>query len=173
MCDHLDDGEPEPGSGFTLAVATAEALEGMLEELRREAGAFVGDVELEGAVRSRNGESNLAVAVAECILDEVGESLLEAETIAVQRLAGLDPTRDRSSRCLGSPLEASRHRGEQVSGIERLEAKRQPPPLEARDQEEVFGELRQPIDILSRRANRPAELLGRVAVSECEIQLRA
>ncbi len=47
-------------------------------------------------------------------------------------------------------------------------AKRQLTPVAAGDQEEVFGELRQPVDLLRRSADGLAELLGGAGMPERE-----
>src|SRR5438093_3105341 len=91
--DRGDDREPEPGSRAAARVAgAAEALEGVLEELLRDASALVAHVELERAVRSCRGERDRAAAVTERVVDEIAERLLDAQAVerGDKRLARAD-----------------------------------------------------------------------------------
>src|SRR5690242_7382308 len=81
--DRGDDGEAEAHTGcLTRSVGAAEALEGVWDELGREAGAVVADAELEGAVLIGGFESYRACAVAERVLDQVGERLFQPPPVA-------------------------------------------------------------------------------------------
>src|SRR5690349_24949200 len=81
--DRGDDGEPEAHARrLARPVGAAEALEGVRHELRWEAGAVVADPELECAVLLCGFESYRACAVAERVLDQVGERLLQPSPVA-------------------------------------------------------------------------------------------
>src|SRR5204862_6484552 len=69
------------------------------------------------------------------------------------------------------PLEPGRDRREELARLERLDAQREASALRAGDQEQIFGELRQPVDLLDRAADRLTELLLRRAVTERELEL--
>jgi hypothetical protein len=55
--DDLDDGEAEPGAGAMAGrVGAGEVVKGKVQELGREAGTPVTDVELEPAVAAQGGQ---------------------------------------------------------------------------------------------------------------------
>lgn len=74
-----DDRQPEPDPAAASArVAAREAFEGALLEAGRETGTLVDDMQLESVVRAGRTDRNRPIAVAQCVLDEVGERLLDA-----------------------------------------------------------------------------------------------
>ena len=80
--DGADDREPEAGAAAaSCGVGAGESVEGMCEELRREAGSFVCHVQLYLSVVARGGEVDGAVSVAERVVDEVRECLLESDPV--------------------------------------------------------------------------------------------
>src|SRR5690349_7391184 len=88
--DRGDDGEAEAHTGcLARSVGAAEPLEGVWDELGWEAGAVVADSELECAVLLGGFESYRACAVAERVLDQVGERLLEPPPVAAHHQAGM------------------------------------------------------------------------------------
>src|SRR6185369_9486413 len=102
--DRLDDRQAEPGAVAAAGgIAPAEALEGAVDELGREAGAAILDVDLDLAHRIACPDGDLAGAVLEGVLDQVGERLLEAQAIALDREAvrGLDDQRASGVRGTG------------------------------------------------------------------------
>ena len=80
--DDVDDGETEPGAcaGARL-VAPAESLERVRDELRSEARPLVADVELDVTVPPLRLQADAAATVAQGVLDEVAECLLNAQAI--------------------------------------------------------------------------------------------
>src|SRR6266571_2758369 len=106
FADRTNDREPEPGArAYTSGVWASEAFEGSLEEVGWEAVTLIGDVELDDAVGRSGDELHVAAAVAERIVHEVGERLLEPEPVAANRESGLAVVPDRSTRLLRAPLE--------------------------------------------------------------------
>src|SRR2546427_4128546 len=100
LADGTDDREPETGAGaFTSDLWPRETLEGSFQEDGRKAVPLIGDVELDDVVGRSGDELHIAAAVAECIVHEVGERLLEPETVAANREAVLGVVPDRSA-CL-------------------------------------------------------------------------
>jgi hypothetical protein len=76
--DQAHDRETEAGTGTVAArVRQREALEGAAEEGRWEARSLVLDVELDGAVHGLSADDDAAAPVAERVVDEVPERLLE------------------------------------------------------------------------------------------------
>src|SRR4051794_34664415 len=84
--DRLDDRQPEPGAAAAAGgIAAREAIEGGGEQLGREARPVVADVELDATLRHGCGQLDGAAAVAQRVVDEVPERLLEAPRIDVDR----------------------------------------------------------------------------------------
>ena len=80
MCprNRIDDGEAEAGaSAGSALVPTAEAVEGPVEEGLAEARPAVGHAKLDVAANPAGFEPDGALAVAEGVLHEVSERLLE------------------------------------------------------------------------------------------------
>src|SRR5436190_5039325 len=81
--DGLDDGEPEAAPVLPSGIDLAEALERAREERLRESFALVEDVQLDAAVAGRGRERDQAAAVAQRVVDHVGERLVQAEGVRV------------------------------------------------------------------------------------------
>src|SRR6476659_8620132 len=77
----LHDRETEARPVGGAAVRTAEALERVRDERLGKAGAMVRDVQLEPTAATPRVERDLAAAVAERVLDEVAERLLEPKAV--------------------------------------------------------------------------------------------
>src|SRR5438034_7622488 len=105
--DRLHNGESETGArAVPSALSAGKAFESVVEELLREAGAFVGDVELDTTVGDGAGEAHLTASVAEGVVDHVRERLLETEPAAMKSRRRLVLGGERASPGLGAPLEA-------------------------------------------------------------------
>src|SRR4051794_10734064 len=95
-CDRSDDREPEPGSGaYACVVGATEPVERFLEEIRGDACALVADVKLERAIGRGGAQGDLSLPVAQGVVDEVAERLLDPQ--AVERC---DERRARANRYL-------------------------------------------------------------------------
>src|SRR3954467_6604236 len=80
--DGADDGQPEPGAAPAARVVGArEAVEGAGGEARREAGPVVTHVELDPVDAGLCGHRDRAASVADRVVHEVAERLLEATWI--------------------------------------------------------------------------------------------
>ena len=80
--------------------------------------------------------------MAERVVDEVAQCLLEPQPVAAHGQSGLRLARERPCRLVGPPLEA-RHDGvEQRPRVDALDPQRQPAAVVASDQEQVVRELR-------------------------------
>src|ERR687891_210075 len=93
--DRVDDGEAEAGAvAGARRVDAAEALERMSKKRGREALSFVADAKDDPNVLAGGVEPDLPASVAEGVIDEVAERLLEPEPVylhlAFRRLADLD-----------------------------------------------------------------------------------
>src|SRR5215207_10880310 len=91
--NRLDDREAEPGPARRPSrVGAAEALEGPVEELRREALPAILDVEFHRPVRLGGAHTDLPAAVLEGVLDHVGERLLDPHPVTVhpEAIGGFD-----------------------------------------------------------------------------------
>ena len=140
------------------AVAAREALERALGEGGREALALIGDLERQPGALPAGPQHDLALAVAERVVDEVAERLAQAQLVGVDRLlvAGVD--RDAAPALAGATGEAARHPVELLAQLERLRPHGQLALARAREDQEVLGQLREVIAFLDRRDQRLADL---------------
>src|SRR5918996_6057864 len=84
--DRLDDREAEPGAvAAARRVALAEALEGAIDEVGGEARAAVLDVNRHLPIPLARSHGDLAPAVLDRVLHQVGERLLDAQAVTVHR----------------------------------------------------------------------------------------
>src|SRR6187200_3015947 len=80
--DRRDDGEAEAAPlSFTALVAARKALEGPWKEGLAEPGAIVHHVQLDGPVLIDGEHGDRARAVAQSVVDEIGQSLLEPQAV--------------------------------------------------------------------------------------------
>ena len=134
--------------------------------------ALVRDAKLDHAVRRRRLESHQARAVAERVVDEVPERLLEAESVAVESHARRVDDLDRSAfRRRRARRTAAQRVVEQLVGRDWLPSQRHPTAVELREDEQVVGEAPQAVDLLGCRAQRLLELLGRARATQGELEL--
>src|SRR5690348_13881816 len=81
--DRGHDREAEPGAAARAgAVCTGEPLEGVLDEVRRKAGPLVRHVEFDRVASRDRTQGDLPGAVAQRVVDQVRERLLESGRIA-------------------------------------------------------------------------------------------
>src|SRR6266540_3962196 len=171
--DHPDDRQPKPGArAFASRLGAAETLERALEEGRRKPVTLVLDVELHGPVDRRRAQVHAAAAVAERVVDEVAERLLEAKAVAADDHSRGGFVGEWPRTLLRAPPKPVHDGRKKLVRIERVEAQWQLPPVGSRDQQKVLGELRQAVHFLRRPAQRLAELLRRAAVVQSELELR-
>lgn len=107
--DHLGNRKTQARTRASAGlIRTSEAFERLGNELGRNPPPLVEDVQLDPAVRFHPAETDRSVTVAERILDEVAESLFEANGIRRhdEPVRGLDL--DRAAGCLRTPSEARR-----------------------------------------------------------------
>ena len=77
--NRTDDRQTQAGAGAVARlVGTGEALEGSLQELGWKPFALIYDMKLHGAPDFLPRQANLARAVAQGVVDEIAERLLEA-----------------------------------------------------------------------------------------------
>ena len=82
--DHGGDRQPEAAAvGGARLVGAGEPLERVLEERRLEAVALVEDVQLDDTVLLQRSELDLAAAMAERVVDEIPQRLLEPEPVGL------------------------------------------------------------------------------------------
>src|SRR5207248_2390496 len=122
LCDRPDDRKAEPGAAAAArGIRPREALEGALEERGREAVPVVADVQLDPAVDVAGLERDRVAAVAERVVDEVSERLLQPEPVAADARArplGAKPLALRG----GTPFDPAEHRREAVADLAALDA---------------------------------------------------
>ena len=81
----------------------------------REAGTFVGYVQLDAPVRAGTGDMNRTAAVAQSVVDHVCERLFEAETVPGKARIGFGVIDERPLRCLGPSAGSGSTLGNQRS----------------------------------------------------------
>ena len=109
--------------------------------------------------------------MAERVLDEVADRLFDAKFIGVddQFVGCFD---DEFAALLGCPQREPLFDGvEEFVDRNECGSYRQPTLVEAGDDEEVLGELHEPVGLLGRGVNCVAELLDRTPRSACEFEL--
>jgi hypothetical protein len=126
--DRLDDREPEAAARARASVASAtEPLEGPGQERRRKATSVIPDVKLDHVASRNRGQRDRTSAVAERVVDQVGESLTDADGVADELEPGRRLGRQRSAllvRTAGEPFDDA---AEQLVGVDRCDADRQRP----------------------------------------------
>ena len=164
-------GEPETGTAACPgSISAAEALEGVGQEVRWQARPFVTDVELDPAVVLDCIETDRARSVAECVVHQVAERLLEAEPVSVED--------DRIGFCLDRAPSRVRPGSkrladgvEELIGADRSAAEWQAPVVGLRENEEILGETDEPFGLGCCRADRLFELRLGSGLPEGELEL--
>jgi hypothetical protein len=165
--DPVDDRKAEACSSVAARlVGSAEALECVLEEGRRESGAVVQHVQLDVGVPALRAEDDGSPAVAERIVDEVAERLLQAEPVGLERRRATAFDRDRTVAA-----EAAGDAAKQVVGVDRLALQRQVPLLGAGQQEQVVRDPCQPVGLEGGGLDRGAELVRRALAAQGQLEL--
>ena len=103
--DDAHDREPEAGAARVVPGA-AEPLERALREAVCKPVALVLDRQLHAPIGAGCPQRDAAPAVAERVVDEVAEGLLEPQAIAADGQARRRFARERPRRLVGPPLEA-------------------------------------------------------------------
>ena len=175
--DHPHDRQAEPGAGaFPAGLRAGEPLERVLEKGGRKAAPSSSTWSSHGPSTVAARRLHAARAVAERVVDEVPERLLEPEAVAVDAAAPVAAlVGERASRsprpAIGTGC-ATEARSSSASSVSTLE--RQPPALGAGDQQEVLGELGQAVDLLrSTSASPRGAPRASSAVPQRELELRA
>lgn len=160
--DCLHDREPktDPATSRTRCVRSTEALERVREELGREAVTLVADGEHEHAVRGARLESYCSFAVAEGVVDEVSECLLQPQAVSGDDLLLRRGYIERPSRRARTRVVSARDRVEQPAHVVPLDPQEKPAVIGAREHEEILSESNKPLDLLAGRVKRSFELLG-------------
>jgi hypothetical protein len=143
----------------------------MRQEVGWEALSLVGHVSLDLALAFDRSEPDRAGPVAERVVDEVAQSLLEAEAVCdereVARIVDLDaPTR---GFCPG--FEAVYDVGEELRDLQGGGANRERAPVRAGNREEVLRELSEPVHLLHGRVKGVLELLRAARLADSELEL--
>jgi hypothetical protein len=171
--DGVDDREPETASAATACVvAPREAFEGARSDLGRESPSLVPDVELDHLTGPPGADRDRPVAVAERVVDEVAERLLEPEPIRRDLDASRDLDRDPSALARRALAEAVGGGPRQLVEIDRLDPQTERLPVGARNQEKILREPDEPVGLLGGRADGRAELLGAPGATESELDIR-
>ena len=108
--------------------------------------------------------------MTERVLDERCERLLDAQPVHVDR-NGRRRSLDRATGTMGAGREAERYAFEQFGHRNGLAAERQRVLVQPGDQEQVLGELREPVDLLADRRERGGQLVRRPVLLERVLDL--
>ncbi len=170
--DQVDDREAEPGAALAAGlVGAAEALERPLEEAGRKARAVVADVQLDAPVRRARPEPDRALAVAERVLDQVVERLLEPQPVAGEDdRAAVDL--EAAAGLVGAHGEAAGDRLEQRARLDLLPPELQLALLPPREQQQVLGDPGEPVGLDRGGAERLLELGDRPLPPQRQVELR-
>src|ERR1039458_4035737 len=149
-------------------VGAGEALERLILEARREARPCVLDVQLNALLVCRGSQRHLASAVADGVVDEVAERLLEP--IRVARKSHFIRNDHLDRRVLGSETVA--HSAQQLGDVDLDAADGQRCFVRACENEHVIGERRETVDLVIGRSKRVTQLLRRALTAQRELELR-
>jgi hypothetical protein len=105
ICDGVDDREPEPCAGGIAGSAT-ETLESARDETRRKTFSLVDHVQFDDAGTFDRLEPHRPCSVAQGVLDEVRQRLLESPSIGKHLDARRNDDFEVASRIVGSPAKA-------------------------------------------------------------------
>ena len=111
---------PSPLPFASVFGPPAEALEGTFQQIGREAAALVEDVQLGDAVAPFGLQRNASAPVAERVVDEVAERLLEPHAIGLDDEWVTGGDRKLPLLELGAWLEARCDRVENIGDVDRL-----------------------------------------------------
>src|SRR5688572_11995734 len=170
--DRPDDREAETGASRAPSrIRAAEALERVREERRRKPRTVVADRQHDATVRRFGGEANRAVTVAQSVVDEDVERLLDAPAIRTEHdVAGSRhperPTTSCGSRGI-SARDGVQHRLRTMLG----DAKRQLPVVGTRQDEKILREADEALDLLAGRQQGVLQLLRRAGPAGRELEL--
>jgi hypothetical protein len=141
-------------------------------DVLREARAVIADVQLDVVTGRAGAQLDLRATVAQGVVDEVAQRLLEAQAIGGEIDVDGREHAQLGAALARSPCEALADATEHIIDAYLRGADREPALVRTRDDEQVLGQLHQAIGLLHRRAQRVHELAGRAALPQCELQLR-
>ena len=155
-CDGCDDreAEPRPLAG-TGRIASAEALEGAWQKLLGEAIPLIGHVQLDPALDPTGCEPHVAAPVCKRVGDEVVERLTGSVRVGKRNRPGRsdvrqDPAPD--GACTGA--RAAGRGIDQLGRVHRLAPDRETSLVGAGQHQQVVGEPREPLGLLTDRLER-------------------
>ena len=141
-------------------VAAGEAVEGVVGDGAIEALPRVRDLQLDAARDRPRAQDNLAITVAECVVNQVPERLAQPQRIRAQLQVALaldfDP--DRAATFGGTVDEPVSHPAEELACPDHLRAHRQLAVRSSRDHQEVLGERGEAVALFDRFGHRLAGL---------------
>src|SRR5262249_53294278 len=141
------------------------------QEVTREARSVVRHAQLDVAVVAAGFEADRAGTVAQGVVDEVGERLLEAEAVTVDPLPARGRDLERTSLPRGAAGVASGDGVEEVLGGDRRAAKWKAALIGPREDEQILGQPRQPVDLVGRRAESTLQVVGGARAPQGEVEL--
>src|SRR5205807_349146 len=172
--DRIDDREAQARpSARPALVRPAEALERTREEVLRETRPLIANVQLDDSLDETRLDADRPLAVTKRVLDEVAERLLEPQPVAreAQVLRGVDL--ERPPHLLRPPREAVAHALEEVVRRDALRSERELPLIRAGDQQQIPGQLDEPVGLGAGLAQSFAQLRLALGVVEREVELGA
>jgi hypothetical protein len=131
----------------------------MRQEVGREALALVEHVELDVAVSVEHAQMNGSSAVAQSVVDEVAQGLLEAKAVGGED-EGIAVGFERPAGLLRPPTERLAYGRKHLTGPDGVAAEGKPSVVGLREYEEVFRESHEPVR-LGRRGPESLLQLGR------------
>ena len=148
--DGLDEREAEAGARAAGARRAAEALERARQVVRGEAVAVIGHVQLDEVAVGAGRDADRHGAVAPRVVDQVGQRAVERVGVGEHAQVRIDGLLDLLD------AEALDHARHQRRERDLLQVARRAALLAAGDQQQVLGELREAVGLLSCRDEREA-----------------
>jgi hypothetical protein len=170
--DHVDDRQAQAAAMPGAArVRAAEALERVRQKDLRQTGAIVEDVQLDMAVGGVRAQRDRAGSVTQRIVDEVRQRLLDAGDVGRQQWVVTRLDGDPPAPLPGAHAEAAVDVLQQASGADPATIELQAPGIAGRDDQQILGELAEPIGLVADDAQRVAQRLGRVVGAQRDLDL--
>ena len=171
--DRAHDRQSQAGAAAAaLLLTAAEALERPRKQLGREAATLVGDAQLDVLARAPDGDGHRARAVAERVVDQVPERLLEPQRIGLGEQRIVRPHGDQgAAELLRAPREAAAHALGDLDDVGRHAPEHEPAPVGGGDQQQRAREGDEPVGLLAGGADRRPQLLLALGVVERVVEL--
>jgi hypothetical protein len=162
-----DNCEADARSALSASGMTArETVEGSVDEFHRESRSLVANVDVYPGTVFSGRDAYISRSVAEGIVDEVVECLFESEAVGDQHHPRGDVNIDGTTQALGARGATHARHAHYAGQVKRLNDQLECAAVEPREEKQSFSQTRQPLDLVTRRAQGLLEVVCRVPALE-------